>query len=365
MKPNKKLEWFFAACAVLALMASPAPACTGITVKAKDGAVIHARTLEFAQNLQSQVIMIPRGYALASSAPGGKTGLAWKASYAVLGLDFLGRTVIADGMNEKGLAAGLFYLPSFAQYQEVTPGDQDKCLAPWDLPVWVLTNFAGVDEVRAALPGVKVWPGVIPELGKTPVPLHFIVTDKTGKSLVIEYVGGRLNLYDNPLGVITNSPTFDWHLNNLRNYVNLSANDVSQLKLKGITLYPSGQGSGMLGLPGDITPPSRFIRAVAFTQAALPMADGQLAARQAFHLLDSFYITKGVARGIEEGKPSYDYTQWMDACDLRNLKFYFATYENLVPKMVDFKKLPKQGDKLLRIPITGGPFYEDVTALAK
>ncbi|EFK10690.1 linear amide C-N hydrolase, choloylglycine hydrolase family protein [delta proteobacterium NaphS2] len=247
MKPGKKLNLFFAACAAVVLMNSSAPACTGITVKAKDGAVIHARTLEFGKDLHSRVLMVPQGYALTSSAPGGKTGLAWKAAYAVLGLDFLGKTAIADGMNEKGLAAGLFYLPSFAQYQKVTPADQDKSLAPWDVTMWVLTSFASVDEVRAAL----------------------------------------------------------------------------------------------------------------------PMADGQLAARQAFQLLDSFYITKGMARSIEEGKTSYDYTQWMDACDLKNLRFYFATYDNLVPKMVDFKKLNMQGNKLLHMPITGGPFYEDVTDLVK
>ena len=228
-----------------------------------------------------------------------------------------------------------------------------------------MTHFADVDEVRAALPKVTVWPGILPELGKTPVPLHFIVTDKSGKSLVIEYVGGRLNVYDNPLGVITNSPTFDWHLTNLRNYVNLSANNVAPVKLQGISLYPTGEGSGMLGLPGDITPPSRFIRAVAFTQAALPMANGHDAARQAFRLLNSFYITRGMSRAIEDGKPSYDHTQWMDACDLKNLKFYFATYEDLVPKMVDFKKLDMEGDKLWRIPISGGPFYMDVTGFAK
>ena len=92
---------------------------------------------------------------------------------------------------------------------------------------------------------------------------------------MVEYVGGRLHLYNNPLGVITNSPPFDWHLNNLRNYVNLSANNVPQLKLKGINIYPTGQGSGMMGLPGDVTPPSRLVRAVAFTQAALPAPSGR------------------------------------------------------------------------------------------
>ena len=102
MHLNRKSFTFLTACALLALAAAPALACTGITVKARDGAVIHARTLEFAQDLHSHVLMIPRGYALVSPGPGGKPGLSWKAKYAALGMNFLGETNLADGMNEKG-----------------------------------------------------------------------------------------------------------------------------------------------------------------------------------------------------------------------------------------------------------------------
>jgi len=352
-----------AAAAILA--AAPAAACTGITIKAQDGAVVHARTMEFGLDLNSYVLIIPRGYAMTTIGPNNKPGLKWKAKYATVGMDAFGLTAVADGMNEKGLAAGMFYLPGFAGYQKVTSADQDKCLAPQDVPVWMLTNFASVAEVKAALLKVKVWPASLAQMGPEPLPVHYIVTDKQGNCLVVEYVGGKLHMYDNPLGVITNSPTFDWHLTNLRNYVNLSSNNVPQLKLKGFTLYPTGQGSGMAGLPGDVTPPSRLIRAVAFTQAVLPAPDGEEAVMSALRLLNSFFISKGMARSYKDGKVSYDITEWMDACDLKNLKFYFATYDNLTPKVVDMNKLDLNATKLQRIPINSGPRFENVTGLAK
>ena len=360
------LGFFLGLAAAAILAAAPAVACTGITVKAQDGAVVHARTMEFGVELDSQVLIIPRGYALEGSGPGDTPGLTWKAKYAALGMNAFGLSAIADGMNQKGLAAGMFYLPGFAKYQKASAADQAKCLAPWNVVTWVLTNFASVAEVKAALPQVKVWPASMPKMGPDPLTLHYIVTDKAGNSLVVEYVGGKLHLYDNPLGVITNSPPFDWHLLNLRNFVSLSANNVPQLKLKGMTLYPTGQGSGMTGLPGDVTPPARFVRAVAFTQAVLPSPDGEEAVMSALRLLNSFFISKGMARDYDaKGKATYDITEWMDACDLKNLKFYFATYDNLTPKVVDMNKLDLNATKLQRIPITSGPRFTDVTGLVK
>ena len=133
-------------------------------------------------------------------------------------------------------------------------------------------------------------------------PCHYIVNDASGQCVVLEYVNGELKIHDNPLGVITNSPTFDWHVTNLRNYVNLTVNNVPPVEISGIKLPGFGQGSGMLGLPGDFTPPSRFIRAVAFSQSALPVATADEGVLQAFHILNQFDIPKGAARGVEHGK---------------------------------------------------------------
>ena len=87
------------------------------------------------------------------------------------------------------------------------------------------------------------------------LPVHYCVHDPQGNSLVIEYVQGKLHVYDNPLGVMTNSPTFDWMTTYLSNFVNLSATNVPQLDLKGFTIHQFGQGSGMVGLPGDFSRP--------------------------------------------------------------------------------------------------------------
>src|SRR5208282_2216741 len=103
---------------------------------------------------------------------------------------------------------------------------------------------------------------------------HYVVYDASGKSIVVEYTGGKLHVYDDPLGVITNSPAFDWQMTNLSNYVNFSMTNVPPVKLGPVTLEPFGQGSGMLGLPGDFTPPSRFVRAVAFSQSVFQAKTG-------------------------------------------------------------------------------------------
>ena len=113
---------------------------------------------------------------------------------------------------------------------------------------------------------------------------------------MIEYVDGELHTYDNPIGVITNSPTFDWQQTNLRNYINLSTVNASPLTIDGVTLAPFGQGSGMMGLPGDFTPPSRFVRAVALSQDAVPGQDAEATVKVAFHILDSFDIPLGAVR---------------------------------------------------------------------
>src|ERR1039457_4045341 len=181
--------------------------------------------------------------------------------------------LIFEGVNEKGLAAGLFYFPTSAKYMPYTPSDAGKTIAPWELGSWVLENFATVDEVKANIVNVVVPTVVFQQWGFAPE-VHYIVTDASGKSIVIEYVGGKLNVYDDPLGVITNSPAFDWHMTNLRNYVNFSMSSASPVQLGSVKLLPTGQGSGMLGLPGDFTPPSRFVRAVAFSQSVFTPKTG-------------------------------------------------------------------------------------------
>lgn len=354
----------FASCALLlSLGFQSARACTGIRLVAADGAVVYARTLEFAVDINSEVIMVPRGYARMGSTPDGKAGLKWKAKYASLGANGLGMPLIFDGLNEKGLAVGLFYFPTTAGYMPYSGGEAAKTIAPWEMGSWILDNFATVEEVKANAGKIVVAPVVFKGWGFVP-PVHFVVHDASGKSIVIEYVGGKLNVHENPLGVMTNSPTFDWHMTNLRNYVNFSLSNHPPVQVGPVKLVPFGQGSGMLGLPGDFTPPSRFVRAVAFSQSLLPSKTGTDAVLQAFHVLDNFDLPKGALREAEKddhGNILADYTIWTSANDLKAKQFYFRTYQNSQIRMVDLTKMNLDAKDISRVSMQGDEVITSLT----
>jgi choloylglycine hydrolase len=361
---SKIVSKLFAMGAVLGLVvAPPAQACTGIELIAVDGTIVHARTLEFGIDLKSDVIMVPRGYSRTATTPDGKPGKTWISKYASLGANALGMPVLIDGLNERGLAIGLFYFPTSAKYQTYSPTDADTTIAPWELGSYMLENFATVDEVRANLPNIVV-PGVVLAAWKFSPPAHYVVHDATGKSIAIEYTDGRLNIYDNPLGVMTNSPAFDWQMTNLRNYVNFSLTDLPPVKLGSVTLAPFGQGTGMLGLPGDFTPPSRFVRAVAFSQSVLPSQTGYEAILQAFHILNNFDIPKGASRGRdkdEHGNVVADYTIWTSASDLKAKRFYFRSYEDSQIRMIDLTKQKLDGKDVVTWSMKGGEVVRELT----
>jgi choloylglycine hydrolase len=344
-----------AAALACALVGNAAHACTGIRLIAEDGTVVHARTMEFANDIQSDVIMVPRGCARVGTTPDGREGLKWKAKYASVGANGVGLPVLFDGLNEKGLAAGTFYFPTSAGYMPYTAADASKTIAQWEVGSWILENFASVEEVKANIGNIVVPAVVFGGWGFAPE-AHYIVHDASGKSIVIEYVGGKLNIHDNPLGVFTNSPAFDWHMTNLRNYVNFSMTNAPPVQLGSVKLLPTGQGSGMLGLPGDFTPPSRFVRAVAFSQSVLKPKTGDDAVLEAFHVLNQFDIPKGAAREHEKdahGNILADYTIWTSASDLKAKRFYFRTYENSQIRMVDLMKMNLDAKAITKISMKG------------
>jgi choloylglycine hydrolase len=368
---NKTARWLFSAFIVcLSLLVGILPdtsACTGITLKAEDGTVVFARTLEFANDLESDVILVPRGYTRDATTPDGKNGLKWMTKYACVGANGIGLPFIFEGFNEKGLQAGLFYFPGFAGYMPYKPADADRTVAPWELGSWLMENFANVDEVREGIRGIVVPAVVLKAWGFAP-PVHYIVSDASGKSITIEYVDGKLNIHDNPLGLLTNAPTFDWQMTNLRNYVNFSFTNAPPVHLGPITLMPLGQGSGMLGLPGDFTPPSRFVRAAAFSQGLFPSKTGHDAVFQAFHLLNNFDIPKGVAREREmddKGNILADYTQWTSACDLGAKRFYIRTYDDSRIRSVDLMKMNLDAKEITVFSLKGKEVVEPLTPSGK
>lgn len=325
--------------AAFTLAQVPAEACTGIMMRDQDGSFVNGRTVEFGIEIESSIVVVPRGYGFTGQTPAGE-GLRYAAKYAAVGAVAFKDIKLLDGMNEQGLAVGAFYFPTFAEYTPVTAENQARALSPSDFPNWLLTQFANVDEVRAGLAasGVVIAPTVIAGWGAEPPPFHYVVYDKAGKSIVIEPVGGKLVVHDNPLGVMTNSPTFDWHMTNLRNYVALNPRNVPSIKINGQTFKELGQGSGMLGLPGDFTPPSRFVRAAVFTATAIPAPDAAQGIEQVFHILNNFDIPVGVARDVSDGVTHSDYTLLTTARDPQSLRYYYKSYDDQTIRMVDLKK---------------------------
>ncbi|HWG41245.1 MAG TPA: choloylglycine hydrolase family protein [Gemmataceae bacterium] len=360
----------FQATAILGIFAltavgpSTTPACTGITIKPKDGSIIFARTLEFGMDLKSNILIVPRGKEFVGTAPSDKAGLRWKAKYGIVGTNAFDLPVIVDGLNERGLHVGLFYFPGFVKYQDVKADDFGKALAPWELGSFLLGTCSDAKEAVAAAKIVRVGAVVQKDMGFVP-PVHFIVTDASGKSMVLEYIDGELKVHANPFGVMSNSPTFDWHMTNLSNYVTMTAKNIEKIDLAGKEIKGLGQGSGTLGLPGDFTPPSRFVRAVAFSKSALPVEKAKDGVLQAFHILNQFDIPKGAARGVEHGKEVSDYTLWTSAADLKNLRYYFRTFDNSRIRMVDMRAVDLDAKEIRTISMKGEEQIENVSAKAK
>ncbi len=336
-------------------------ACTGITVKSKDGSVVSSRTLEFAMQLDSNVIYIPRGYKTQVMFTGDKKGASWNQKYAVLGINALGLNLIMEGFNEKGLNIGAFYLPGFAVYPKLTAENANKAIAATYFPSWVTANFATVAEVKKAINNIAVVDAVA-EGQPESFPLHFRITDATGDQIVVEYVKGGVKIYDNPLGVITNDPEFDWHLMNLRNYVNLTSTNVPVLDLAGEKLTALGQGNGMHGIPGDFTPPSRYIRSMAIQSAALPVDTAEEGVNLSWHIINNTDIPIGATRDTgPDGKPYLNYTQWTNVSDLKNLKLYFKTYNNQDVRVVDMKKINLDSKDVKKFKMDSKPDYKEIT----
>ncbi|MCB2192006.1 MAG: choloylglycine hydrolase family protein [Deltaproteobacteria bacterium] len=342
------------------MLPSASQACTDFIVKAVDGTVVGGRSLEWSVPTKSHMIAHPRDYKFASKAPGGKTGLSWTGKYGFVNVNMYGVDVVVDGMNEKGLSVGSLFLP-ISKFPQPKPQDTPRSLFILQFGHWMLSNFATVEEVKKALPSVVVWSEVVPSIGMA-FTAHCAVHDAQGNSIVIEFIDHQCKVYDNPLGVMTNAPTFDWQLKNLSNFLNLSPYSASPTNYWGLKVSPTGQGSGMLGLPGDATPPSRFVRTVMATQYCLQPCDAGEAVNLANHILMSLDIPKGISREKTDKEILYDRTMWVVIKDLKHRVYYFRSYDNTVLRAVHLDRLNlSAGAKQASIPLETPGEIKDVT----
>lgn len=302
--------------------------CTNFKVKtAKDGSVVVGRTMEFPAGVPWVLGVIPVGYQ-GSNSQGG--GMSWTSKYGIVGMSLGEPQWMADGMNTAGLSAHDLFMANHCTYADATGATNE--LSQVDIIAFLLGTCATVAEVKKALDGIVV-SGMDPGMGFVP-PMHTLVHDKTS-SIAIEFHADGLRITDNPTSVATNPPFIGWHLQNLNNYVGISASNPEPIVVNGVTFAPLGQGSGLRGLPGDFSPPSRFVRAFAHVALADAADDSQGAEMSALHILNHFDIHRGLVREIVGGKSVEELTTWSSIANLTAGRYSFRAIDDPTVYAID------------------------------
>ncbi|MDU3017871.1 choloylglycine hydrolase [Clostridium perfringens] len=313
--------------------------CTGLALETKEGLHLFGRNMDIEYSFNQSIIFIPRNFKCVNKS----NNRELTAKYAVLGMGtiFDNYPAFADGMNEKGLGCAGLNFPVYASYSK--EDIEGKTNIPvYDFLLWILANFSSVEEVKEALKNANIVD--IPINEHIPnTTLHWMINDITGKSIVVEQTKDKLSVFDNNIGVLTNSPTFDWHVTNLNQYISMKYNQIPEFKLGDQSLTALGQGTGLVGLPGDFTPASRFIR-VAFLRDAMMKNDkDSIDLIEFFHILNNVAMVKGSIRTIEEKS---DITQYTSCMCLEKGIYYYNTYENNQINAIDMNKENLDGNEI-------------------
>lgn len=357
-------------------------ACTAFQLRSGDGASVYFRSMEFGFPFESKILIVPRGTQYTGTAPDGKPGLNWATKYGYVGLNVnIAPRIVADGMNEKGLVVGMLYLPGYAKFLPPDETRTTSTIGSWEVASLLLSTCANLDEAVEMLSNkAYVAEQIFKPFGQS-LPVHYWIGDASGKVVIAEFVAGKLNIHKNELGTLTNSPPFDWHQINLSNFVNLSPVNVPSRKLGSLEVVNFGQGSGFIGLPGDLTPPSRFVRASLFSQWATQAKTATDTVNLGFHILNTFDIfngaiqtntasqsenTKGFIKSSESARVvSTDTTEWIVSHDRTNLRTYVRTYGGLEIQMVDLKKIDFEKPGLRTINLKNNFVPQDITEAAQ
>ena len=248
----------------------------------------------------------------------------WDNKYQYLGMTLSLTGNLTDGINNQGLYVGALYLPNETQYPEYNPQNPGKALAVYDLPNYILGNFASVSDAVIALQGVQGVQNPAVQVVKSALmdhfsyPLHFMIQDKGGDRAIIEFINGQLKIYHGTTyDALTNSPDFQWQINN---YLTISQNFVQHNTDYSPADGMYENGSGYLGLPGDSTPVSRFDRAYALLDAA----PDTYSDNQAYYVAKTVINSDTVGLGINPGQ-----TLWTSTFNLGSGDYFVSFYFNV------------------------------------
>ena len=309
--------------------------CSDFQLRTKDNAIICGRAMDFIMPMKSQILVFNRGMNMSSKAPDGTVGLQWVSKYGFVGINAFGINLADEGMNTEGLTCGVLMMES--SYPTVSPNDYNISLAVMDVCTWILGSFSNVAEVKTGINSVRIWGNVMPPPINIIMGLHTPIHDSLGNNLVIEFVNGRIHLHDHPLGILTNDPPLQYHLNNLILYNGLSSNSPLEATINGYKVMGKG-GSGMQGIPGSWSSIDRFIRIstmVRYLNNLNTAMDGVLAAT---HILNSVYVPSGVGVASFKGYHFDDVTRWATMKDLTNLIFYYRISDGAI-RAIDLNKI--------------------------
>lgn len=228
----------------------------------------------------------------------------------------------AEAVNEAGLGMAGLNFPENADYNDSEQSAMVN-ITPYEIIPWMLGQFKTVSEVKEALENVNIVAIDFME-GVHVSPLHWIIADKD-ETIVLEVIKTGLHVYDNPIGVLTNNPTFDYHMLNMKNYLGLSAKQPENNFTESTNLTPFGQGLGGFGLPGDYSPTSRFIKAAFIKEHSISKMDEDSNVAQFFHILDSVAMVEGSVITPQNKK---DITLYSCCINGRTGDYYYKSYTN-------------------------------------
>lgn len=313
--------------------------CTAVTYQTKN--FYFGRTLDYEYSYREEVTVTPRNYPLSFREMG-----VLKSHYGIIGMALVvhGYPLYFDGVNEKGLAmAGLNFVGN-AVYRKSIPGREN--VAQFEFVPWILSQCATVEEARQRINVMNLTDTAFgPEL--PPAQLHWIIADRK-EAVTVEAVKEGLRVYSNPVGVLTNNPPFDKQLFQLNNYRHLSSKTPKNCFSDKLSLNAYSRGLGAMGLPGDISSQSRFVRA-AFVKMNSVSGESEVeSVSQFFHILGAVDQQRGCC---DVGGGKYEMTIYTSCCNADKGIYYYTTYDNHRISAVDMHRENLDGESLAQYPL--------------
>lgn len=336
--------------------------CTSLLYRDANQRAYLGRTLELAVDLPYQVAFFPKDTTITSVVTG-HAGASWATRHAIIAVTMpaavpnpgkrlgFNDLKVVEGVNEAGLT---FSVQAYSQTSGPKPAlDLARtAISAADLGTYLLGQFSTVAEVKAALDDLQVVLEAVPILGGLEMPFHYAVHDTSGASLVIEFHHGVRNIYDNPVGVLTNGPQFPWHLTNLNNYTFLTNVDRSQARFMNYDAVQPGSGIAKAGLPTTDTSVDRFIRAVFYAHFAEKQAEPDRAVQMVAHIMNNFDRPRGITidppelgsshlqfDGHDLGSIPTEFTSWTSITDLDRRLFFLRDGGGMNYVCLDLKAL--------------------------